>query len=234
MTLASAPYIVLVRPQMGENIGATARAMKNFGLSELRLVSPRDGWPNDKAVATASHAKDIVRHATIYSTLPDALADCHIAYGCSARRRDSDIEHITVAEATMQTRRSQRQAAYVFGPENNGLSNDDVACCQKLLTIPTGEYSSLNLAQSVIICAYDWFSSTRIASSDEKLTPVASLHDKHALYKLLVKTLDTKGYFPPNGKERMMRATLQGLVERAPISPSQIKRLRNIIYCLSK
>ncbi len=233
MSSALPPYIVLVRPQMGGNIGATARAMKNFGFSELRLVAPRDGWPNDKAVSTASHAKDIIANARLYDHLTDALEDCHIAYGCSARRRDSEIEHVSVAQATIETKSNAGQAAYVFGPENNGLSNEDIACCQKLLTIPTGEYSSLNLAQSVIICAYDWF------SKDDKPAAIqtsktASLKEKHSLYSLLVNKLEEKHYFPSNDKQRMMRFGLQGMIERANLSSSQIRRLRNVIYCLTK
>jgi tRNA/rRNA methyltransferase len=230
--LPKPPVIILVRPQMGENIGATARAMKNFGLSDLRLVAPRDGWPNDKAVANASHATDIIAATRVYDSIAAAVADCHKVYGCSARRRDSDILHVSLSEASACVRGEAGQSAYLFGPENNGLSNEDISYCQALLTIPTGEYSSLNLAQSVIICAYDWFNH-EAAHAPATMTG-ATLEEKHALYTMLVGKLEDKAYFPPNGKAVAMRHSLQALIERSPLSPASIKRIRSIIYSLSK
>ncbi len=148
--------IILVRPQMGENIGAAARVMLNFGLHELRLVSPRDGWPNERAQVMAAGAGAVIEGATIYDTLKDALYDCNFAFAATARLRDMDIAYYNPRDA-VEIAQNKGRVAFVFGAENNGLSNDEVAHCHALLNIPTSDYASLNLAQSVGLVAYEWF-----------------------------------------------------------------------------
>ncbi len=148
--------IILVRPQMGENIGSSARVMLNFGLHQLRIVAPRDEWPNERALVMSAGAKSVIEGAVIYATLKDALHDCQFAFAATARLRGMDIACYSPRDAVIEAQQTG-QAAFVFGAENNGLSNDEVSHCHALLNIPTGDYASLNLAQSVGIVAYEWF-----------------------------------------------------------------------------
>jgi tRNA/rRNA methyltransferase len=148
--------IILVRPQMGENIGSSARVMLNFGLHELRIVSPRDGWPNARAITMSAGAKAVIEQAQIFANLADALHDCEFAFAATARLRDMNIAVHSPREAASVAQNKGR-VALVFGAENNGLTNDEVTYCNALINIPTSDYASLNLAQSVGIVAYEWF-----------------------------------------------------------------------------
>lgn len=160
-TLNPAPIVLLDKPQMGENIGAVARAMMNFGMSELRLVNPRDGWPNPKAHEMSANADWIIEAATVYSTFAEALADCHYAIASTARQRDMTIESYAPSEAAAilaQRARAGEKAAIILGGERSGLANEDIAHCQAVCTIPTDpRMSSLNLAQSMVILGYEWW-----------------------------------------------------------------------------
>ncbi len=154
------PIIILVNPQMGENIGATARAMLNCGLSHLRLVSPRDGWPSEKAVSMASGAFEIMPPVQVFNTLQDAIADCQTIYATTARTRDL-VKPVMTARSAGFTMHEEINAgqnvAILFGAERAGLNNDEVMMAHKLITIPLNpDFSSLNLAQSVLLVAYEW------------------------------------------------------------------------------
>ena len=154
------PAIILVRPQMGENIGAAARGMRNFGLSEMRLVAPRDGWPNPKAVATASGAGRVLDAARVHGTTAEAIADCHTVYATTARPRDL-IKPVLTPEAAMAEARgliaAGQKVGFLFGPERAGLQNDDLAGAQAIVSVPVDpEFASLNLAQCVLLLAYEW------------------------------------------------------------------------------
>ena len=154
------PAIVLSHPQLGENIGAAARAMKNFGLSDLRLVSPRDPWPNKKADAMSAGAIDIVRQARVFDNLNGALTDLHLVYATTARDRGTTKEVITPTEAARRLRRaalSGNKTAILFGGERAGLENDEVSLADAVVTIPTAELTSLNLGQAVLLLSYEWF-----------------------------------------------------------------------------
>jgi tRNA/rRNA methyltransferase len=155
------PSILLVRPQMGENIGAAARAMANFGLRELRLVAPRDGWPNPKASDTAGKALNIIDDAAVHESVGDALADCQFVLATTARERAMSLPVMDVREAMAQLHaRAARgeKCAVMFGPERTGLENEDMALANAVVTIPVSpEYSSLNVGQAVVVCAYEWF-----------------------------------------------------------------------------
>ncbi|NWH08216.1 MAG: RNA methyltransferase, partial [Alphaproteobacteria bacterium] len=157
-----APSIILVEPQMAENIGAVARAMANFGLLDLRLVRPRDGWPNARAYPMAAGADGILDRARVYGSLAAALAGITRAYAATGRDRAMNKAVLSPAEAGERitaTLAQGRGAALVFGAERAGLSNEDVVLCDAVLTIPTvPDFYSLNLAQAVIVCAYAWFS----------------------------------------------------------------------------
>jgi len=155
------PTILLIRPQMGENIGAAARAMANFGLKELRLVSPRDGWPNPKASDTAGRALNIIDDASLHETVAEALADCQFVLATTARERAMSLPVLEVREAMaeLHTRAARgEKCAVLFGPERTGLENEDMALADAVVTIPTApEYPSLNIGQAVVVCAYEWW-----------------------------------------------------------------------------
>ena len=169
----NSPAIILVNPQMGENIGAVARAMMNFGLRELRLVAPRDGWPNPAAEAMAAHGVEIVQNAKIYATTRDAIADLHYVYASTARDRRVRKPQLTPREsvADMAVRADEGQKiGLLFGPERTGLENEDLALAQALVTVPTDpDHASLNIAQCAVVMAYEWFcqSGERRVAGDE-------------------------------------------------------------------
>ena len=154
------PVIVLVNPQMGENIGAAARAMFNCGIDELRIVNPRDGWPNEKAHIMSSGAFDKLPPVKVHATTAEALADCHYPYATTARIRDMIKPVLTAKEAAGDCRAREaagQKCAYLFGAERAGLDNKDVALSHSIITIPVNpDFSSLNLGQGVLLCAYEW------------------------------------------------------------------------------
>lgn len=154
------PSFVLVRPQMGENIGAAARAMLNFGLDRMKLVAPRDGWPNQKAVAMASGAGRILDDAVLVDRTVDAVADCSYVFATTARQRDMTKPVMTPERAMEVTREkitAGEKVAVLFGPERAGLENDDIALANAIISVPVNpEFASLNLAQCVLLTGYEW------------------------------------------------------------------------------
>ena len=160
MTLAAGPAIVLVAPQMGENIGAAARAMLNFGLTDLRLVRPRDGWPNIKAVSAAVGATDVLDHVRVHPDLAAAIADRRYVLATTARPRDFVKPVLTLRHAAQALRAAEgvgTPTAVVFGPERTGLENDEAVLADALVIIPTNpDFASINLAQTVLLVAYEW------------------------------------------------------------------------------
>ncbi|MEL7013546.1 MAG: RNA methyltransferase, partial [Pseudomonadota bacterium] len=154
------PVFVLVRPQMGENIGAAARAMWNFGLDAMRIVDPRDGWPNSKAVAMASGAGRLLDDALLAQTTPDALRDCDMVFATTARPRGL-TKPVVTPERAMQISAEKiaagQRVGVLFGPERAGLENDDIARANAIINVPVNpEFPSLNLAQCVLLTAYEW------------------------------------------------------------------------------
>jgi len=151
------PVIVLVRPQLGQNIGKAARAMLNFGLTEMRLVSPRDGWPNPEAGPAASGADDVLAQAAVYATVAEAIADCSTVFASTVRRRDLIMPAVGPEEMAATIHSTPGRTAILFGPERSGLASDDVALATAIVTVPINpEFGSLNLAQAVILLAYEW------------------------------------------------------------------------------
>src|SRR5687768_11698437 len=147
-----APAIVLVRPQLGENIGKAARAMLNFGLTDLRLVSPRDGWPNPSAGPAASGADVVLERAGVFGTVAEAVADCRFVYATTVRKRGLVVPVVTPEEAAAEVRANGGASAILFGAERSGLETDEVAIAGKIVTVPVNpEFRSLNLAQAVML-----------------------------------------------------------------------------------
>ena len=168
------PAFVLVRPQMGENIGAAARAMLNFGLERMRLVDPRDGWPNQKAVAMASGAGRLLDEAQLAQDLPEALADCTYVFATTARSRDL-TKPVMTPERAMEHARAMisegQNVAVLFGPERAGLENDDIARANAIISVPVNpKFPSLNLAQCVLLVGYEWMrASAEVTHKDTEM-----------------------------------------------------------------
>src|SRR5690242_5747338 len=157
MSRPSPPVIVLVRPQLGENIGKAARAMLNFGLTELRLIAPRDGWPNPSAGPAAAGADEVLANVRVFDTLSEAVGDCAQVYATTVRKRGVTKPVLTPEAAAAAIHRDAGRSAVVFGPERSGLETDDVALARAIVTVPVNPaFGSLNLAQAVIVCAYEW------------------------------------------------------------------------------
>ena len=234
------PAIILCRPQLGENIGAAARAMKNFGLSDLRLVAPRDDWPNERAYAMAVTARPVLDEAKLYDNLPDALADLNIVYATTARDRGITKEIITPPEAAKRLRRVTigDKTGLLFGNERAGLENDDISLADCVITIPTAEFASINLGQAVLLCCYEWFK-----SADD--TPPARiehnpLHRKPRreemiqLFDHLEGELTRTGFlYPPDKREHMQRA-IRATIHRAKLTYQEVQTLRGMIVALAK
>lgn len=235
----TAPAIILVEPQMAENIGAVARAMANFGLRDLRLVLPRDGWPNSRAYPMAAGAGAILDAASVFGSLDAALQGISRAYAATGRDRAMNKAVLSAAEAGERAEAVLAEgqgAAFVFGAERAGLSNDDVVLCDAVLTIPTvPDFYSLNLAQAVIVCAYAWFSGARgrampPAPSD---TRPATKEELFAFFEHLERELDEAQFlFPPHKRPSMVR-NLRNLWQRADLTEQDVRTLRGVITALA-
>ncbi len=232
----SRPVFVLVRPQMGENIGAAARAMLNFGLGQMRLVAPRDGWPNSRAVATASGAGRVLEAASLHEKLPESIADCTHVMATTARRRELTKPVLTPEEAMKRARTmlaAGQRVAVLFGPERAGLENEDVARADTLISIPVNpEFPSLNLAQAVLLLAYEW---GRGASDQppEVLamakTDLASAIEIEKLADHYERRLDEAGLFFPPEKAAGMKLVLRNLWSRLPLTRADVQLLHGIL-----
>ena len=229
------PKVVLVKPQMGENIGAAARAMANFGFTEMRLVCPRDGWPNSKATAMAAGANHILDKVQLFDSLQDALADCHYAVATTARIREQNKRVLEPSELGEQLASFQGNSAVVFGPERSGLENDDIACCHDMLRIPVApDFASLNLAQSVLLICYELFRFQPLEQPKLVRDPVAPLHEYEGMIGQLSDALDMSGFFYPEEKKASMVRNLRGMFLSVGWSSQQIRTMRGVIRSLQR
>ena len=222
------PAFVLVRPQMGENIGAAARSMLNFGLEHMRVVGPRDGWPNERAVALASGAGRVLDAARVVADTAAAVADCALVLATTARDRDLTKPILSpeaaMAEAAAHGRRGER-VAVLFGPERTGLENDDVARANAIVSVPTNpDFPSLNLAQCVLLMGYEWRRAAGAAGPvGAGLPERAAQHDVEALAAHYEERLEAAGFFFPEGKAPAMKRTLRNLWSRMPLTGADVK-----------
>lgn len=230
------PAFVLVRPQMGENIGGAARAMWNFGLDGLRVVAPRDGWPNPKAVAMASGAGRLLDEAGLFETTADAVGDAAYVYATTARQRDLTKPVFTpeaaMRDAAERIRRGER-VAVLFGPERAGLENDDISRANAIVSVPVNpEFPSLNLAQCVLLTAYEWRRVTVDAPPvvlEMAGTEAARQVEVEALAAHYEERLETAGFFFPPEKAEGMKRTLRNLWSRMPLTRADVQILHGIL-----
>ena len=231
------PAFILVRPQMGENIGAAARAMLNFGLTRMRLVAPRDGWPNPKAVAMASGASRVLEHAGVFADIAGAIADCHHVYATTARPRELTHPVLTPAEAMADARAriaAGERVAILFGPERAGLETADVAQAQSIITVPANpDFPSLNLAQCALLCAYDWARAEAPPPVARLAEPATRAEVEH-LARHMEEDLEAAGFFFPPGKAESMRANLRAMWARLPLGRADVQTLHGILRKLAR
>ncbi|MCA0902335.1 RNA methyltransferase [Qipengyuania aquimaris] len=230
------PVIVLVRPQLGENIGKAARAMLNFGLSELRLVEPRDGWPNPSAGPAASGADVVLENAQVYATTAEAVADCAHVYATTVRKRGVTKPVVTPEEAASEMAVASGRSAILFGPERSGLETEDVALARAILTVPINpEFGSLNLAQAVILCAYEWSKHETLAQpTQEDLLPPAPQEELEGLIGHLESMLEPNGYFLPEARADSTRRTLRGVLTKPGWNHLEVRTLRGVLSSLQR
>ena len=230
------PVIVLVRPQLGENIGKAARAMLNFGLTEMRLVTPRDGWPNPDAGPAAAGADFILDKAEVFETLADAVADCAHVYATTVRKRGVTKPVVTPEEAAREIHTAQGRAAYVFGPERSGLETEDVAVARKILTVPINpEFGSLNLAQAVILCAYEWSKQANLAQPTiTDLGVPAPQEELEGMIDQFTTLLEKVGYFFPPDRAPATKLTLRNLLTKPGWNHLEVRTPRGVISHLNR
>ena len=230
------PIIILCRPQLGENIGKAARAMLNFGLTEMRLVAPRDGWPNPSAGPAASGADIVLANAEVYDTLADATADISHVYATTVRKRGVTKPVITPEVAAKEVLGNSGRSAILFGAERSGLESDEVNVARAIITVPINpEFGSLNLAQAVILCAYEW-SKTQSLSSPPKtdLEPPASQFELDGMIAQLDAMLEPLYYFTPIDRAPVTRRTLRNLLTKPAWNALEVRTLRGVLTTLNR
>ena len=237
----SRPVIVLVRPQLGENIGKAARAMLNFGLTEMRLVAPRDGWPNPDAGPAAAGADAVLEGAQVYPTLAEAVADCAHVYATTVRKRGVTKPVVTPEEAAREIHAAagegyKARSAIVFGPERSGLETEEVALARKILTVPINpDFASLNLAQAVILCAYEWSKTQGLVQpTEEELLPPAPQEELEGMIAQFETLLDAAGYFYPPDRVPATKRTLRNLLTKPGWNHLEVRTMRGVLSALRK
>lgn len=238
------PVIVLVRPQLGENIGKAARAMLNFGLTEMRLVSPRDGWPNPSAGPAASGADVVLENAWVFDSVADAVADCANVYATTVRKRGVTKPVLTPEQAARTIVGEPGRSAFLFGPERSGLETEDVALARTIVTVPINpEFGSLNLAQAVILCAYEWSKHTPSDGDGypaleqptvEELLPPAPQEEFEGMFAQLCDLLEPKGYFQPESRAAATRRTLRTMLTKPGWNHLEVRTLRGVLSAMAR
>ncbi len=255
-----APVIILAEPQLGENVGMAARAMANFGLYQLRLVRPRDGWPSESANKAAAGAVFVTQNATVFESMEEALGDLNYVYATTARPRDMIKPVVTPQTAAKETRIRRQmdqdgvvwgRTGYLFGRERSGLENDEIALCDAICMAPVNpDFASINIAQAVLLLAYEWFkqgndgSLGRVTQFDgltgeglgmnAKDTRPATKKELIGFFEHLEKALDESGFlWPPEKRPNMVR-NLRHMFQRLQATERDVKSLRGIVASLSK
>ena len=230
-------YFILVRPQLGENIGATARALKNFSLSKLRIVNPRSGWPNQKAIDTSVDAKNILQSSRIYTSLDKSVGDLDIIFATTSRMRKVNKKIISIFDLNKKIKNNQK-IGIVFGPEASGLSNDELNCADYLVKIPTNKkFSSLNLSHSVILFCFQlfgFFSKKNIIYKSKYKSLKANKSEVNSFLNFIIGSLDKRGFLQPTPKRRSMIRNIKNIFYRINLSEQEIRILLGIFATLDE
>jgi tRNA/rRNA methyltransferase len=234
------PSIILVEPQLSENVGTAARAMANFGLGDLRLVNPREGWPSEKARAAAARADHVIDRVRVFERLEDAISDLTFVYATTARMREvaKAVVGPRVAAETIVKRAAEGSATGIlFGRERTGLNNEEVSLADEILTLPVDPtFSSLNIAQAVLIFAYEW----RLAAIGNELpfgTEIAEPAPREqliAMFEHLEAALDEAGFFRPTEKRPHITLAIRAMLQRASLTEQEVRTLRGMIAALER
>ncbi len=235
-----APAIILVEPQMGENIGAAARAMLNFGLTDMRLVRPRDGWPNENATAMAAGASQVLENRRVFNSVQDAIADLHHVFATTARPRDM-MKHVATpkgaAEQIREFEAERNSVGILFGKESSGLSSDDITYADTIITVPLNpDFTSINLAQAVLLVGYEWYQSAdntpEIVLKFEERS--ATKEEINHLFARIERELDARGYFDRRMNRRsVILKNMRNMFQRFGMLETDIKAMQGIIKGLS-
>ena len=230
-------HFILVRPQMGENIGSVARAIKNFNIKHLRIVNPRCSWPNDKAIATSVGAKDILKKTKVYDSVENSIGDLDLIFASSSRIRKINKKTISISSLKTKIKKG-RKLGFLFGPESSGLSNDEVNCADYLVKIPSNkEFSSLNLSHSAIIFCFELFKHFSSKKAQYKTGYKSSLAKKSEVNKFLsfiIQGLDKKGFLQPDHKRQSMIRNINNIFHRLNLSEQEIRILLGIFSTLNE
>ena len=230
-------YFILVRPQMGENIGSVARAIKNFNIKHLRIVNPRCKWPSQKALATSVGAKDVLKSAKIFDSVKKSIRDLDIIFASSSRIRKINKKIISVYNLNTKIKKGKK-IGILFGPEGSGLSNDEISCANYLVKIPTNKkFSSLNLSHSAIIFCFEIFKifskNNSIFASSYKSSS-ASKSEMNKFLSFIIKNLDKKGFLQPDHKRNSMVRNINNIFHRINLSNQEIRILLGIFSTLNE
>jgi len=230
-------YFILVRPQIGENIGSVARALKNFNIKYLRVVNPRCNWPNQKALATSVGAKDILKSAKIYNSIEKAIGDLDIIFASTARIRKVNKKIISILDLKKKIEK-KRKIGILFGPEASGLSNDEISYANYLVKIPTNKkFSSLNLSHSATIFCFElfqYFSSKKVAYKSNYKSSFAKKSEVNKFLSFIIDKLDKKGFLQPDHKRNSMIRNINNIFHRLDLSEQEIRILLGIFSTLNE
>jgi len=244
--LHGGPAVILVRPQLAVNIGMCARAMANFGLDDLRLVNPREGWPRsddyrDIAYSAAAGASAVLDAARVFPSVETAVADLNAVYAATARERGQAKAILTPSAAMTATAAAAGESrGILFGPERTGLDNDEVAIADAIVTFPSNPaYASLNLAQAVLICGYEWFKAARGDRPPRSIIPRAASPPAQremllAFFDYLEGKLDENGFFRPVTKKPGMRRNLRNIFHRMELTQQDVRTLWGAVVRLAE
>jgi tRNA/rRNA methyltransferase len=230
-------YFILVRPQLAENIGSVARAIKNFNINKLRIVNPRCNWPNERAIATSVGAKDILNKSKIYKSIDKSVADLDIVFASTSRIRKINKNIIPITNLSKIIKKKQK-IGIVFGPEASGLSNDELNCADYLVKIPTNKnFSSLNLSHSAIIFSFQIFNhfmNKEIKYNSSYKSVIAKKSEVNVFLKFIIKGLDRKGFLQPNHKRKSMLRNINNIFHRINLSEQEIRILLGVFSTLNE
>ena len=230
-------YFILVRPQLGENIGAVARALKNFNFNQLRIVSPRSEWPNQKAIATSVGAKNILQTTKIYNSLNKSIGDLNLIFATTSRIRKVNKKIISIFDLNKKIKNKQK-IGIIFGPEASGLSNEEISCADYIIKIPTNKkFNSLNLSHSVILFCFQLFvlfSKKKFIYMSNYKSSKANKSEVNKFLKFIIQSLDKRGFLQPGHKRQSMVRNIENIFYRTNLSDQEIRILLGIFSTLNK